>query len=209
MLTFKNKRKQIFYIIITIFSLLLIMLLLLSRMISMDGEKRLKIVDQNGKDLSAVLIVPLYSSSYGIDLGPDGKGFHSSESLLIIRPFLFNSGEDIMSKKMPSQGIIFAPFGDKSGLFAGIFRSKNIFRFALIKKGYTPEVIKGENIYGISSIVMTMADKKQNTDIINTLLETPTNQDALRRIFGAGEIKGKIDVSLDKQDIAFLKATID
>jgi hypothetical protein len=209
MLTLKNWKKKLVLLVIAILSLLLITLFILSSEMSMDGEKHLRIVDRNGRDLTAVVIIPLYSKTYRIGFGPDGKGFSGPESLLITKPFIINSGEDIMINKIPSRGIIIAPFSDKSGVIAGFFRSNNFWSFAVIKKGYAPVVIKGDDMYGIKSIVMTNADNNQNADVINTLVATPTNQDALRRIFRAGPIRDKIDVSLAGTDIALLKSTVD
>jgi hypothetical protein len=209
MLTRKYQKKKVIFIVIGILSLFMITLFILSHEMTMDGEKRLRIVDRKGNDLMAVVIIPLYSKTCRIGVGLDGKGFSGPENLLITKPFLLDSGEDIMSKKIPSRGIIIAPFGDTSGVIAGIFKSNNFGSFAAIKKGYAPVVIKGDDINGIKSIVMTDADNQQNAVVLNMLIATPTNQHALQRIFGAVAIRDKIDVSLDGQDIALLKSTVD
>jgi hypothetical protein len=175
----------------------------------MDGEHFLKVVDKNNVEIQDVIVIPLYSKSVGIGIGPFGMGPRSSASFIVTKPFMLNSGEDIMSRKIPSMGIIVAPFGKSSGLFGGFFSNRNIVRYFFIKKGYAPELIKGDNIYGISSIVMTMADNKKNAEMMKTLIASPIDQGALRSLFIAGEIDGKIDVSFDEQDIALLKSTID
>jgi hypothetical protein len=166
----------------------------------MDGEHFLKVVDKNNVEIQDVIVVPLYSMSVGIGIGPFGMGPRSSASYIVTKPFTLNSGEDIMSKKIPSMGIIVAPFGKNSGLFGGFFSSRNIIRYFFIKKGYAPELIRRNNIYGTSSIVMTRADNRKNAEIMNTLIASPIDQGALRSLFIAGEIDGEIDVSLDEPE---------
>jgi hypothetical protein len=201
----KMTRKKAIWLCVVIAGLI-ILLFSTHNYDSMDGKQHLKIVDKKNIELRDILIIPLYSKSLGIGIGPFGMGPRTSASFVIKKPFTFNSGEDIMSKKVPSKGIIVAPFGKKSGLFGGVFKNNDIVRYALIKKGFAPALIKQDDIYGNSPIIMTSSDNKENAQIIKKLIAPQNDQDALKKIFVAYEIEEKINVSFDEQEVALLKS---
>ena len=44
----------------------------------MEGSHRVTVVDEYSKAIQDIVVLPLYKSSYGIGIGPDGRGPWSS-----------------------------------------------------------------------------------------------------------------------------------
>lgn len=76
---------------------------------NMNGVRTLSIVNEIGNQLTDVLIIPLYQKSFVIAFGPDGKGFQSETRVVITRLFVFNSGENLLPKKLESKGLSLGP----------------------------------------------------------------------------------------------------
>ena len=166
---------------------------------AVDGVRYLSVVDKNGNQLRDMLIIPLYSKSFGIGIGPDGKGFHTKDQLILTRPFVFNSGDDLMSKKISTQGIMLPPF-----IFAGI--SNDVGHWLFVKKGFTPKLLAENDIYGETPIVMIKSNGDENDKLIDLLLTSKHDQNTLKKLFGVEWIKDEITVVFDKKGVALLKS---
>jgi hypothetical protein len=165
---------------------------------SMDGVRHLIVVDENGQQLKGILIIPLYSRSFGIGVGPDGKGYHTKQQLMITKPFVFDSGDDLMSKKISTKGVILPPF-----VFIG--RSNYVDNWLFVKKEFSPKLVQSVDIYGEAPIVMVKSSGTDNTKLIDVLLAPKHDQSIMRKQFGVEEIRHEITVVFDEKDFALLE----
>jgi len=203
-------RKEIYnkktWVAIGILCLLTAVAIMSQTVHSTDGKLSLKIVDEKGMQLQDVLFVPLYVKSFGVGFGPDGKGLHIRGKTLITKPFVINSGEDVMSKKIASKGMLFAPFGSNSGLFAYIGSGNNISRCIFVKKGFAPKLFSDSDMYADAPIVLIKSNDDGNQKLIDLLLAPMHDQKILKRAIGGEQIEGDISVFFDERDTALLNS---
>lgn len=166
----------------------------------MEGNRQVTVIDENSKAIQDIVVLPLYKSSYGIGIGPDGCGPWLS-SKVFTKPFRFSSGEDLMSKQIQGRGIIIPPV-----IFIGI--SKYVSRWIFIRKGYTPITVDESIIYGDAPIVMIRSNNEENKEYINLLLSKNPDQDELKKIFKAGDLEGDIKLDLDTKDVSLFKSNL-
>jgi len=166
---------------------------------SMKGVRHLTIYDDNGDHIKNVLVVPLYSKSFGIGFGPDGKGLHTKYKLIIKNLFIFNSGDDFMSNIVGSRGINLSPF-----IFIG--RSNYVYNLLFIKKGFAPKLAARADIYNDAPIVMTKSTENDNMILIDMLLTSKYDQIFLKQKFGIDEDKNEIAIVFDEKDIKLLQS---
>lgn len=191
MSNFKSKIKS------TIVSFLLLVFLFFQNGCVMDGVKHLTVIDENKNQLKRILIVPLYSKSFGIGVGPEGKGLHSKAQLIVTKPFIFNSGDDLMNQKISTKGI--------SLLFVFIGSSNYVDNWLFMKKGYIPKLVQRADIYGESPIILTKAINDENSKLIDVLLSPTVDQHFIKKLFGVEWRKDEIAVIFDENDIGLLK----
>jgi hypothetical protein len=184
---------------VVIHSVFIIVSLFLLNGCSMKGVRHLTIFDDNGDHIKKILVVPLYSNSFGIGFGPDGKGLHTKYKLIIKKPFIFNSGDDFMSNIVGFRGIYLSPF-----LFIG--RSSNVYHLLFIKKGFAPKLVSRVDIYNDAPIVMTKSTGNDNTVLIDMLLTSKYDQIILKQQFGIEEDKIEIAIVFDEKDIKLLQS---
>lgn len=197
--TIKIINVEIKIICTVIISFFMIAFLFLQSGCAMDGARYLVVVDENGNQLNGILIVPLYSKSFGIGVGPDGKGFFTKSQLIVTKPFVFNSGEDLMSKKISTKGVNLPPF-----IFVG--SSNYVDNWLFIKKGFTPKLVQSSDIYGEAPIVLTKSSGNDSAKLIDMLLASKHDQNVLKKQFGVEWGKDEITVVFDETDIVLLKA---
>jgi hypothetical protein len=165
---------------------------------SMEGSHHVTVLDDNSNEIQDVAVLPLYQSSFGIGIGPDGWGPQSSPKVFT-KPFSFSSGEDIAGKQIQGKGIIIPPF-----IFIGT--SKYINRWLFMKKDYAPVTVDGSQIYGRLPIVMIRSNNEENKKYIELLLSKAPGQNELKKIFKAGNVESDIKVDLDMKDVNLLKS---
>ena len=166
---------------------------------SMKGVRHVTISDDNGDHIKNVLVVPLYSKSFGIGFGPDGKGLHTKYKFIIKNLFSFNSGDDFMSNIVGSRGINLSPL-----IFIG--RSNYVNNLLFIKKGFTPKLVSRADIYNDAPIVMTKSTENDNKVLIDMLLTSKYDQIFLKQQFGIEEDKREIAIVFDEKDIKLLQS---
>jgi len=164
---------------------------------SMEGVQHVSAVGEDHKELTDILVFPLYHAFYGIAIGPDGHGLRSS-TRVFTKPFRFSSGENLMRKQIQGRGIIIPPY-----IFIGTSRYVNNWLF--IKKGCAPLVVSREMIYGGSPIVMSSSKNEDNKRCIDILLSTKPDQTTLKRIFNSKNLQQDIKVEMDAHDVALLE----
>jgi hypothetical protein len=164
----------------------------------MEGSHRVTVVDEYSKAIQDIVVLPLYKSSYGIGIGPDGRGPWSS-SEVFTKPCRFSSGEDLMSKQIQGRGIIIPPY-----IFIGT--SKYVDNWLFIKKGYAPLVVSREMIYSGSPIVMSLFKNEDTKKYIDILLSTKPDQTTLKKIFNSRNLKEDIKIEMDAHGVALLEA---
>jgi hypothetical protein len=162
-------------------------------------HKRLSVVGQPTNHLSGILVVPLYRQSGGISVGPDGKGLATPPAPVVMKPFIFSSGEDIMTNKVQARGVWLLPLLTYIGSFSGIDR------WLLLKKGYSPLVIDEGAIWADRPIEMTPAASDEVTPCIEILLAANPDQDAIKTMMNARSITETVAVRLDASDKALLQ----
>ncbi len=164
----------------------------------MEGVRHVVLVDQNKNPLNEVIVFPLYNGSFGMGIGPEGKGFWFPFGAST-KPFSFNSGEDLMSKQRQGRGIIIPipPF-----IFIGT--SQGVNRWLFIKKGYSPLAVTRIMVYGPSPLVMETSNNDDNRKAIDLLLSQEPNQAKLKSMFKANGVKGNIHVEIDSPSRATL-----
>ena len=165
---------------------------------SIEGSKQVTIVDTNGNQVKDVLVFPLYQYSYGIGIGPDGKGIHLGEKVFS-KPLVINSGDDLLKKQINSKGFVIPPI-----IYIG--KSYYVGNYLLAKKGYAPQVVERHALFNEAQIVMANADNDEFKRIIEKLIAPDNNQAALKKIFKAEDLPQNIQITLDSRDIALLKA---
>jgi hypothetical protein len=163
----------------------------------MGGVQHVSVVDEDRKELKDIIVLPLYQSSYGIGIGPDGHGLWSS-SKLFTKPFPFSSGEDLMSKQIQGRGI--------TALLVFIGTSKYVNTWLFIKKGYAPTVIDRYAMYGGSAIVVSTSKGEGAKRCIDLLLSKEPDQTELKKMFQDKSIDGDIKLELDSQSTALLSS---
>lgn len=195
---FKNNRniKAIYIVTITIS---VIAFLKFNNGINVDGVRYLTVIDGNGIKLNNIIVVPLYSKSFVIGIGPDGKGFHSKQKLIVSKPFKFNSGDDLMANNIKTKGIYLPPL-----IFIG--NSNYVDNWLFVKKGYYPKLARSSDIYSETPIIMIRTITNDNDKLFDMLLESKYDQNVLKKQFGIEKGNYDIVVVLDEKDIALLKS---
>jgi len=179
------------------FSFFIMVFLLLHSGCAMDGVKYLIVVDENGNQLKSILIVPLYSKAFGLGIAPEGHGWHTKGKLIVKKPFVFNSGEDLMSKKIHTRGVILPPL-----MFIG--SSNSVDNWLFIKKGFAPKMVDSSDIHG-NVIVLIKSNGNDTAKLIDMLLASEHDQNMLKKQFGVEWVKDEIAVIFNKKDIELLK----
>lgn len=186
----------------SISSLLTRSCLLLASMLAgcaMDGHRQLTVIDPATNQISGILVVPLYYVSGGVGVGPDGKGLHSASKPVVMKPFTFNSGDDLMAKKVPTKGVIVPPLP----FYAGSTRM--VYRWLFLKQGHSPLVVDQGGVWADKPLVMTTSVVDQVTPCIDVLLATAPEQQALTVILDARHVTETVSVLLDTNDTALLR----
>lgn len=165
---------------------------------SVDGVKHLTVVDKNQNQINGILVIPLYSRSFVIGFGVDGKGLETKNHLIVTAPFEFDSGDDLMRKKIPTRGVGLQPI-----FFVGM--SNYLDNWLLIKKGYSPKLIKRSDVYKDEPIMMTSSPNNENVRLIDMLLAVNPDQPELKKQFNIKKSDEEIIVELDEKSIWLLK----
>jgi hypothetical protein len=165
---------------------------------SMEGSKPVTVVDNNGKQIMDVLVFPLYESSYGIGIGPDGKGLHFG-SRVFTKQLVINSGDDLLKKQINSKGLMIPPL-----IYLG--SSNYVGNYLFAKKGYAPQVVERYALFNEARIVMTKTENDEYGKVIDKFLAQDSDQIGLKRMFNAEHLNQNIQIVLDSKDIALLKA---
>jgi len=182
--------------------LLLSCLVLLTQGCAMTGVRRVTILDSQGGSLNGILVVPLYANSGGVGFGAEGDGPHSVAQLLVNKPFMFNSGEDLMSKLIQIRGVIIPfPFPPWC-CFVG--KSHVVESWLLMKEHYVIKALHQNDIYLDSPIVMTLSTGNECERVIGLLLQPNVDQQTLKKLFNVEWLKGDVQVNLDTQARALL-----
>ena len=182
-----------------VYGFFIIAFLLLHSGCAMDGVRYLTVVDENGNQLKSILVVPLYAKAFGVGIAPEGEGWYTKTKLIVKKPFVFNSGEDLMSKKISTRSVSLLPF-----VFVGSINSVNNWLF--IKKGFAPRLVNSSDIYGKDPIVLNKSSGNENAKLIDMLLASEHDQNILKKQFGIEWIKEEIAVIFDEKDIELLKS---
>lgn len=165
----------------------------------MHRHRQITVVNSATNVLSGILVVPLYYVSGGVGVGPDGEGLRSASKPVVMKPFLFDSGEDLMTKQVPSKGVIVPPLA----IYAGT--SRMVYRWLLLKKGYSPLVIDQRGVWAGGPIIMTISALDQVSPCIETLLAAKPDQDAIKSMMEARSMTGTVSVLLDTNDRPLLQ----
>lgn len=129
---------------------------------------------------------------------PDGNGLHAPYTPVIMEPFVFTSGDDILTNKVPARGLMLVPI-----LYIGDFKS--VHRWLILKKGYSPLAIDENVVWEARPIAMTASPRDEVTPCIDLLLAAKPDQGALRTMMNAQDITESIAVRLDAKDKALLR----
>jgi hypothetical protein len=160
------------------------------------------VVDENGKSLNAVIVVPLYSVSSGISIGPDGKRLAGEETntLLIRSASVFDSGEDLFEKEELSKGVLIPipPF-----MFMGTGRSVRSRLF--LKRQFVPQAWFVHDNHPRPPVLKNSTGNECE-EAIDLLLQPKPDQPALKRLFGVEWLSGDVVVDLDAGARALLQA---
>lgn len=178
--------------------ILVLMILLIITGCAMGGVRYVSVIDNNNINIKDIVVFPLYSSSFGIGIGPDGNGPQSSPRAFT-KPVLFSSGQDIISKQIQGRGVIIPPL-----VFIGT--SKYVEHWLFIKKGYEPLLVSSSDIYKDAPIVMTLSENGARKRCIDVLLAENPDQTTLKEIFNSSHLSENINVELDREAIMLLKA---
>ena len=181
--------------------LLLLCLALLTQGCAMDGVRRVTFINEHSTPVNGVLVVPLYSISVGIGVGPDGQGLFSTARLLVEKPFVCESGDDLMRQKIQTRGCCVFPL---PLIFIGKMRPVDSWLF--VKKHYAPRAIRGDYINGDAPISLTYSTGNESEVAIDILLLPKPDQQALKKLFDVKGMKEDVQVNLDDAARALLKA---
>ncbi|MRR56820.1 MAG: hypothetical protein EG824_01200 [Deltaproteobacteria bacterium] len=169
----------------------------------MDGRREVIITDEVGAPINQVLVVPLYISSFDINIGVEGKPLTKprGREVAITKPFLFNSGDDIVANQIHSRGII-VPIPP----FAYTGSDHTVYRYLMIKAGYSPTVLSHHDVASRRWKPMRRTSNDQISGIIQLLLAARPSQEALRELMNASDLQDPIQIRLSPEDIALLKS---
>jgi len=92
------------------------------------------VTDENSEHVRGVLVVPVVKKYRALAVGPDGMGAEGIPVRSVEKPFLWNSGDDLIPKHLKSSGIMFLPM-------VGVRKSVSVSKWLLLKRGYKPLVI--------------------------------------------------------------------
>jgi hypothetical protein len=166
-----------------------------------DGHKRIEFTDASDNRLNGVLAIPLYTKSFGLSVGVDGTGPHTESARVITKPFLIDSGEDIMLKKVPTRGAILWPIPP-----ASVADSNYVHGWLFLKAGFVPTLVS--TVWKKGHIVMTPTDTDQTTPIVELLLSPAPDQSAIKKLYNAEYTKEPIAVEMDAEDIATIRKAL-
>jgi hypothetical protein len=169
----------------------------------MGGRREVVIADEGGTPLNDVLVVPLYVSSFDVNVGIEGKPLAKSYSreAIITKLFLFNSGEDIIAKQIPSRGVIVPvpPFA-----YSG--SNHTVYRYLIVKSGYAPVVLSHHDVASRQWKPMVRTVGSQTPRIVQLLLTDAPDQEAIKNLMNATDMKDSIQIRLSPEDVALLQS---
>ncbi|MEA5115192.1 MAG: hypothetical protein VB050_14320 [Geobacteraceae bacterium] len=188
------------YIVTIVFIIILSILIYYNFFTNMDGVSHLHVYGEN-KELKGVLVIPLYAKTYGIGFGVDGKGIHTPIKYIIRKPYVFDSGGDLLKNKIKTKGFMLS-----SKSFIG--RTMSIKVMILLKKGYLPKFLFDNNIYSGAPIYMKKSNNDANVKMINILLKTKPDQIILKRILLIECLKDDESLHLSEEQKEFVISEI-
>ena len=158
-------------------------------------------VNESGESLNALIVLPLYSISSGINLGPDGKRLTDHGEILLIRSAsVFDSGGNLFEKEEQSRGVLITipPF-----VFMGTGRG--VRSRLLLKKQYVPQAWFQHDNHP-RPLVLKTSTGNECEQAIDLLLQPQPDQQALKKLFQVEWLEGDVLVDLDAEARALLQA---
>lgn len=170
---------------------------------AMNGRREVVVPDEDGTQLHEVLVIPLYLNSFDVNIGIEGKPLAKSynREVVITKLFLFNSGEDIIAKQIPSRGVI-VPIPPIA--YSG--SDHTIIRYLIVKSGYQPIVLSHHDVASKRWKAMTRTAENPLPSIIQLLLSSTPDQAGLKNMMNATDLKDSIQVRLSPEDVALLRS---
>lgn len=172
----------------------------------MDGVKHVTVLDGNAEPLKGILVIPLYSSSAGIGFGAEGTGSRSKAQFQVKKPFLFDSGEDLMSKQLHTRCVLI-PLPLPPWCM-GIWSGDEAFAWLFVKKQQGIIALGRSNLYSNKPILMTNSAPSEVSQVVDLLLNPRGDYQAIKKRFGVEWMQQieDVQVTLDDTDTEVLKA---
>jgi hypothetical protein len=170
---------------------------------SMGGRREVVVADNTGTPMNGVLVIPLYISSFDTNVGIEGKPLakSSGSEAIVTKLFLFNSGEDIIAKQVPSRGVI-VPIPP----FAYVGSNNTVYRYLMVKSGYAPVVLTNHDVASRRWKPMIHTAAIHIPGIVQLFLTEPSDQEAIKNLMNATDLQDPIQVRLSPEDAALLKS---
>ena len=172
----------------------------------MDGVKHVTVLDDNSEPLKGVIVIPLYASSAGIGFGAEGVGSRSETQFQVKKPFLFNSGEDLMVKQLHQRCVVI-PLPLPPWCM-GIRSGDGAFAWLFVKKQKGIIALSENDLCDNKTIFMTNTAPSEVYQTVDLLLNPRGDYEAIKKRFGLGRMQEiqNVQVILDDADRELLKA---
>ena len=150
-----------------------------------------EIVNHRSEPICGATIVPLVSTRSGLRVGPDGAGPETELIEFVGKPFLWNSGDDLLPSTLRSSATMIVP------MVAG-GKNVTVNKWLVLKKGYEALIVTNErsSIYYSGGPPLTAKGQKNapfhlapggdlnRRQIISVLSSSLPDKVAVGRIFG-------------------------
>jgi hypothetical protein len=146
------------------------------------GVQQKKIFSEEGESIESVCILPLYTKISGVGVGPDGKGTKILPNKLLIGPYVFSNGKNILSGIVSSGRLIIPlPVPVSAG------ESLTFDRVLALKYGYKPLLLRREDIFSIDPVIMQQSMTDEIEKVFLYLNSQREYQAELRLLFHVRE----------------------
>ncbi len=161
------------------------------------------IVNKDGETIDSVCILPAYKKGTGMGFGPDATGSTTLPNIYLLRPYIFNSGENIVGNLVENEIKIITPWP----VLISAGDSLSFVRLLVLKNRYKPVVLRLRDIYSGGPIIMLQKTTYgKSKSVISYINNYKTHQSDLQALF---ELREDIVVEYSVDDMLLLKSCVE
>ncbi len=160
------------------------------------------VVNKDGEPIGSVCILPAYRKVTGLGFGPDATGSRTLPNIYLLRPYLFNSGENIVGNLVRNERkLISLPLLISAG------ETLSFVRLLVLKDGYKPAVLRRRDVYsGGPTIMLLRTAYGESKNVISYIKNYKKHQSDLQTMF---DVRKDIIVEYADDDMLLLKSCVE